>query len=84
MAPEQQIDAGSVDGRADLYSLSVILYEMLCGKLPVGRFESPGALRKLPAGLEAIVNEGLSTRPAQRPESAREMLARLREVDAGA
>src|SRR5262249_42886336 len=38
-APEQLIDAASVDSRADVYSLGVTLFEMLTGKRPA---ESPG------------------------------------------
>ena len=34
MAPEQIRDAGGVDARADLFSLGVILYELVCGRLP--------------------------------------------------
>ena len=41
MAPEQRLGAPDVDDRADLYALGVILYEMLTGALPLGRFE-PG------------------------------------------
>ena len=34
MAPEQFTDAKGVDGRADIYSLGVILYQMLTNRLP--------------------------------------------------
>jgi serine/threonine-protein kinase len=34
MAPEQAYSATDVDARADLYSVGVMMYEMLCGKTP--------------------------------------------------
>lgn len=34
MAPEQASGADKVDGRADLYSVGIVLYEMLCGQVP--------------------------------------------------
>ena len=34
VAPEQALDASKVDSRADIYSLGVILFEMLCGSRP--------------------------------------------------
>ena len=34
MAPEQMMDSHSVDARADIYSLGLVLYEMLTGKRP--------------------------------------------------
>ena len=34
ISPEQAVDSSQVDGRADVYSLGIVLYELLCGKRP--------------------------------------------------
>ncbi|MHC4392463.1 MAG: protein kinase domain-containing protein, partial [Planctomycetota bacterium] len=81
MAPEQQRDAASVDQRADLYSVSVMLYEMLTGKLPVGRFKTPAEERKaLPRGLDALVLKGLEPEAKDRPASAEALLGEVRAI----
>ncbi|MDZ7792059.1 MAG: SUMF1/EgtB/PvdO family nonheme iron enzyme [Xanthomonadales bacterium] len=41
MAPEQRESAKHVDARADLYSVGVVAYRMITGKLPIGRFADP-------------------------------------------
>jgi TolA-binding protein/predicted Ser/Thr protein kinase len=67
MAPEQRLDARSVDGRADVYSFGVILYEMLTGRLPLGHFKKPEELRDdTPPSLSKIVMRCLQQSPEDR------------------
>lgn len=67
MPPEQLKGRGEIDGRADQYSLSVMLYEMLAGEVPAGRMESLRKVRKeVPAGLSAAVDKALSPKAEDR------------------
>lgn len=94
-APEQ-LDTGAVDGRADLYSLGCVLYELLAGRSPY-RAETPAdwisahlsavptPLRTIrpdvPEGLAALVHQMLAKQPAQRPASAAAARAALNAPD---
>src|SRR5262245_61415937 len=73
MAPEQVQAAATVDHRADLYSLGVVLYEMLTGALPIGRFQPPSAKAATPPSFDPVVMKSLENDPAQRYQKANDV-----------
>jgi serine/threonine protein kinase len=83
MAPEQLLQAHHVDHRADLYSLGVVLYEMLTGELPVGRFAPPSQRAKVDARLDAIVLRALAPKPEDRYQDAIDIKREVEAVFAG-
>jgi serine/threonine protein kinase len=93
MAPEQFFDAKSVDARADLYSVAVILYELLGGRLPYtgnsyaevvvkAKSETPPPLLSVnpgvPPALAAVVDKGLAKAANLRFATAKELANALR------
>ena len=81
MSPEQ-VQGGAVDRRSDIYTLGVLLYEMLVGEPPpAGSVVSPRARRPdLPQDLEKVIFKAMAQNPDQRYQTAAEFSQALDEA----
>ena len=97
MAPEQALGKSDVDGRVDIYALGCVACWLLTGELvftadtpmatlmqhaqtPPVPLSSRTELR-IPLQLDALVLSCLSKDPADRPQTAKELLRKLTEID---
>jgi len=96
IAPEYLLGETAIDGRADLYSLGVVLYQAVTGQLPFDGDEAqlltrplveepiPASQRvhDLPAALDHLISRCLRRRPDERPHDAFAMLDELEAAGA--
>jgi serine/threonine-protein kinase len=84
MAPEQRQDAGRVDQRADVFSYGVLVYELLTGELPVGRFLPPSERNtKLDRRIDPVIMRALDQDARRRYPFVREMVDRIESISKG-
>lgn len=95
MSPEQAINSAMVVPQSDLYSLGVVMYEMVTGRVPFNAAhpnetaamhieEQPPRPRRynpsLPDGLERVILRLLEKRPEDRYQTGAEMVNALRQA----
>jgi len=98
MSPEQVQGDKDLDGRSDIYSLGIILFQMLTGKLPY-QSDTPAktmmshildaipsvveANPNLPSGFEDVITQALAKKPEDRYSTASEMATAIEAATKG-
>src|SRR5207249_6856396 len=98
MSPEQAAGAPDVDGRTDLYSLGVVLFEALAGRPPFSSVSAAAVLdmhqhqkppdvrslrRDVPKGISPVLTRALAKQREERWQTAAEMAGELRPFAVG-
>jgi predicted Ser/Thr protein kinase len=88
--PPEQLGGEAIDARADIYSLGVMLYELLDGEPPFSGsvsavmhahvFEPVPESQRIPAPLMAVIRKAMAKQPQERYGSCAEMAAAIRAL----
>jgi serine/threonine protein kinase/cytochrome c-type biogenesis protein CcmH/NrfG len=94
-SPEQLTKGAAIDRRADIYSLGIVLYQMLTGEKPFDADSMPEMIKlhceasprplrevnpEIPQAIEDVVLKALAKKPAERYQSATELARAFRSA----
>jgi serine/threonine-protein kinase len=98
MSPEQIQGDHEIDGRSDIYSMGVVLYQMLCGSVPYFGTTAASVMmmhlvnpvpqiyeknKTLPPGIQAVLDTAMAKKPDDRFQSAGEFAKAIQTVTTG-
>jgi serine/threonine protein kinase len=98
MSPEQIQGDHELDGRSDIYSMGVVLFQMLCGSVPYFGTTAASVMmmhlvnpvpqiyeknNTLPVGIQAVLDTAMAKKPEDRYQSAGEFAKAIQAVTTG-
>ena len=98
MSPEQIQGDQELDGRSDIYSMGVVLFQMLCGSVPYFGTTAASVMmmhlvnpvpqiyeknNSLPIGIQAVLDMAMAKKPEDRYQSAGEFAKAIQAVTTG-
>src|SRR5512136_152173 len=98
MSPEQIQGDRQIDGRSDIYSMGVVLYQMLCGEVPFSGTTAASVMmmhlvnpvpqirdqnKTLPTGIQGVLDIAMAKKPDDRYQSAGEFAKAIQAITTG-